>query len=40
MTYQETLEKALERAHDAVEAVIEAAKNLQEVAEEQWEKIT
>ena len=40
MTYQETLEKFLERAHDAAEAVNEAAKNLQEVAEEQWGKIT
>ena len=40
MTYQETLEKALDRAHDAAEAVNEAAKNLQEVAEEQWGKIT
>ena len=40
MTYQETLEKALDRAHDAAEAVNESAKNLQEVAEEQWGKIT
>ena len=40
MTYQETLEKALDRAHNAAEAANEAAKNLQEVAKEQLGKIT
>ena len=44
MTGKETLEKAVDRAHDAAEsmgeAVNEAAKGVNEVAKEQWSKIT
>ena len=36
MTYNEVLEKA----HDGAEAVNDAAKNLNEVAKEQWDNIS
>ena len=42
MTYQETIDNALERAHEAAEsigeAVKEAARNLNEEPPEQWEE--